>query len=465
MLPGTQKVLQALQRDDTTPADIAQRLEASRRLGVPSTVGDVGGPNTQALATAVTQKPGPGVQNYVDSTIARMKGTPDRVHELVNRALAPDDYLAQLDKLQQALYSNAKPLYDAAYGQFPSVNSPQLMEVLDTPAGKRAARRAVTMMRNAREPIGNADVTGMVHAPSLKFWDYFKRGLDDTINKAERTGYTGEGKILRGMRNTVRDELDRATTLPNGVSPYAAARQQYAGDLEVRDALQTGRDKFLTMTNEALRRTLDPMSFAEKDAFRSGAAESLFNQANKAGNPARRLLNLPGVAQKYQALFDKPSDYQRFMDGLSQEADNFDRARTRVAMAARARNASAAQEISEWPGLGEGSYEATLALAGHPEWAGARIARSLARRMMPKATADEASSLLGLTAGPEARNAMRLLQEQGERLSAARARVLHAGTQAGSLAGFMATPAPWGNRPGQRQSPGGFARGGLAYAH
>lgn len=467
IVPGVKKFIGAMERDALTPSELLDRIEAARRIGVPSTVGDVGGPNIEGLAHAVTQKPGPGVQSYVDQLIARNRGAPARVQEIVNKGLAPDDFTTQLEKLQSALYGNAKPLYEQAYEQFPSVNSPKLMEILDTPAGKRAARRAFTMMRNAREPIGTTDATGMVRSPSLKFWDYFKRGLDDTINKAERTGYTGEGSVLRGMRNDVRNELDRVTTLPNGASPYAQARAQYAGDLEVRDALLMGRDKFGSMTPRALQEAMQPMSWAEKDALRSGAAEYLFNQIAKTpagGNTAGKLINTPAVTQKFQAMFDQPGDYKRFSEALQQEASNFDRARGQIAMAARARNASATQELSEWPGLNEGSYEATLAAAGHPEWAGARLVRMLATKMMPKNTADEAAQLLQLQGGPEAKVAMQLLQEQAGRLANAQARSRNLGTLAGGVIGNVTAPGPWGNLPQQSTSPTGFARGGLVNA-
>ncbi len=467
ILPGVKKVIGALARDELKPSDILNRLEAARRVGVPSTVGDVGGPNVQGLAHAVTQKPGPGVHQYVDSLIERNRGAPARVQEVINKGLAPDDYTTKLDQLQGALYGNAKPLYEEAYNQFPAVKSTVIHDIMGTPSGRKAALRAFRMMQDAQEPIGQADATGMIRNPSLRYLDYTKRALDDMINKEERSGATSQGNILRNMRNSLRDELDRATTLPGGTSPYAAARAQYAGDLEVRDALLMGRNQFGSMTPRALQEAMNPMSWAEKDALRSGAAEYLFNQIAKTpagGNTAGKIINTPAVTQKLQAMFDQPGDYKRFSEALQQEAQNFDRAKGQIAMAARARNTAAAQSMDEWPGLHEGSYEATLAAAGHPEWAGARLIRALAAKMTPKETADEAASLLGLQGGPEAKAAMQLLQEQSDRLGAAQARVRNASTLTGALTGNLTAPAPWGNLPQQQSNPGGFRRGGLVHA-
>ena len=65
--------------------------------------------------------------------------SPARVGEQVNQALKPDNYLTKSQELTDALYANAKPLYEAAYQQFPAVKSQALYQLMNTPSGQEAA--------------------------------------------------------------------------------------------------------------------------------------------------------------------------------------------------------------------------------------------------------------------------------------------------------------------------------------
>lgn len=443
---GSQKVIKALGQDQTTVDEIQARLNKSRRLGVPSNVGDVGGPNVQALATGVATKPGPKVGQYVQGLDDRQDSANERVSDLVNKALKPDDYTTKLSELTTNMYQNAKPLYQQAYAQFPKVKSNVIYDILDTPSGAKAAKQAFKLMQDAGEPIGQPDVTGAVKKPSLQYLDYVKRSLDDMVEKNERAGNMNQARVIRTMRNNLRDELDTVTQGPNGQPGfYQQARAQYAGDLEVLDALKMGRDDFGKMTSRDLTNATAGMSFAEKDALRTGAAENLFQQVastSDSTNPASKLAGNQKIRDKVRTLFDTDADYNKFMDGLTQEMHNFNQSRQIIATATRSRASDAASDLSPTGHMGEAAYDATLGAAGHGLWMGARAAKFLGNKLMPSDTAEGAADILGTTS---AKGPLDILKAHANQLQNRVSMSDMAGlTSAGAASGALA-PDPWSN--------------------
>jgi hypothetical protein len=327
--------------------DLTSAVRDDRRLGVPSTIADMPEmTSSRGLTRAALTKDTPAGRDFSDDLKARQGQANDRVGDAVNTALAPDPYLQQTDHLKEQLYKNASPMYDAAYKAFPQVQSPTLFSIMNTPAGNEAAKRAFIKMQNKQRPIGQVNPqTGLVDKPSLEYLDNVKRALDDMIIREEGSGATyqptDDGQILRGMREKLRNELDAATALPNGQpGPYQQARQQYAGDLEVLDALRSGREDFKGLSPEALQQKVAGMSFAEKDAYRSGVAEFLFRQLGSRGenpnvNPAAKILNNPDIADKVGALFDNPRAATRFMSTLQRESEMFDTSKPLITTATK----------------------------------------------------------------------------------------------------------------------------------
>lgn len=333
--PGERKVIESISSDNPNLNDVATRLRKDAQLQVPSTLGEVAGPRTTGLAQAALGKDTPESAAYGAQLQQRQAGATGRVQDILNKGLMPSpgpgQFAAHEKQLQDALYANAKPLYEQAYQQFPAVQSQAIYGLMNTPSGSQAAKNAFRMMQDARIPIGQQDATGMIQHPSLQYLDYVKRALDDMITKEEGSGVgyqaTNQGRLLRQMRNEFRDDIDKATQLPNGQPGlYQQARQQYGGDLEVLDALRTGRDDFNKMTPDVLRTSMANMSFAEKDAFRSGVAEHLFNRVGNAAdnrNAAQVVMGTPALKEKLAAMFDRPQDATKFLDALDRESELF----------------------------------------------------------------------------------------------------------------------------------------------
>lgn len=454
---GASKVISAVGSDGTTLDALGQKLTAASK-GVPSTtLADVAGPRAQALARAAATRPGTAGDAVTAQLADRNQAANARVSDIVNKALKPDDYGTKMEELTQNLYQNAKPMYEAAYAANPAVKSPAIMNILNnTDAGPKAARIAMKLMKNDGVPIGPTDALGMVRSPSLQYLDYVKRAMDSMVETAEPNGVSSTvGRSIRGVRNQLRDALDTATTDASGNSPYAAARQQYAGDLEVRDALKMGREDFNKMSPQDLARATQSMSFAEKDALRSGVAEHLFRQVGSTPyttNPAQKIANVPDVANKLQSLFDKPSEYQQFIQSLSQEMHNFNRAKGVLSSASSGKTADANAGLGAGH-TGEAMYEATLGAAGHPVWAGARAARWLSDKLMKNDTAGQAATILNTPGGAKGKAAIQGLKDQAARIGDRLARGNTAGLTTAGATGPVLAPNPWGNLSQQQQNP------------
>jgi len=326
------------------------------------------GPRGQALAQTALAQPDLKSQAFATQLGQRQAGTAGRVEDAVNQGLAPSTpFGAEQTKLVQALKTNAKPLYQQAYAQFPAIQSQELLNILKTKPGKAAAKKAAQLMQMDGLLPGKPDVMGMVRKPSLQFLDYVKRALDDQVGGARRAGNNNEARLLGGMRDRLVNELDTATTLPTGGSPYQAARQQYQSDAEVLGALNDGLNDFKKLTPEQVRAKIGAMSFSARDAYRSGVGEYLFRQIGnvKQGNPALAIMGTSDMKAKLAAMFDDPKKAQAFIAGLQREADMFSRTRGL---------------------LSQGQRGARMAIQGGPGVAGT-IAKSASHSINPKLAA------------------------------------------------------------------------------
>lgn len=328
--PAQRRVLDMLQEQRRSPADVVAGVRRQQRMGIPAMAMD----DPALRSTADSVLPETGLQN-ASTILQRLKdrasGLEERTTDRVNQALKPDDYFEQVEKLKNDLYTNSKPLYDAAYAANPSVKSKVLPKLLETPDGKKAVKTALRIMRNEGKKIGKQDAMNMVSAPSLEFLDKVKQGMDQLITKEEGHGMdykaTPLGKSMRGLRDALVNELDTATTPAKGESLYKQARAQYAGDLELLDALQSGRDNFSKLQPQQLDKLLAGMSFAEKDAFRTGVAQNLFEALQSPTtdvNSARRIIGSTAMQAKLRTMFDSDKQFELFKTALEREAELHD---------------------------------------------------------------------------------------------------------------------------------------------
>lgn len=435
------RILAGLENEGLSPDDWIKQVLRAQRLGVPMTPMDTGGIEMRALGEAAMHPENPETREVYREIVDRQAGSRERVDEQINRALKPDDYFVREKELRKELKANAKPLYDELAKKYPYLKSESLMQLMNTPSGKKAVKEATKAIRDRPgATLGKQDAMGMITKPSIEFLDAVKDELDDMINDEEMSGgeykATKKGKRLRDLRNALRNEVDTLTTDPKtGVSAYKEARAQYAGDLEIKDALRFGRHEFLKLPAGELREKVKDMNFSELDALRTGVAQALFERTGKTGrrvNPADKVIDSSEMKDRLKLLFDKPKEFEIFQEAMNLEMRMFDESKSTMS---RGKNVlSTVKDPNERFATKVVKKAPTLGITSPVQWALRLIRRK------PELGKKESAEILRLlrtndTAGLKALEA-RLTPKVG-RAAARRGRVGKA-TMAGAAAGVAA---------------------------
>ena len=341
------KVNTALERSGITPSEAAASMSLDRAAGIPSTLANTTRP-TVGLAEIVTAKSERAGDTLGDVLEANKAGGRERVVGQARRGIGnKGDFYQQEQDMVQNLRANANDLYEDAY-KFGTVNDPTITRVLQNPRFKTFFDEAKKIADNERlaaelrgedpskyvlDDIFIADELGNIalsKLPDVRTLDYIKRGMDAVVNK----GYKGEGmssaeaNSLKGLKRAMVGALDKATEV-DGVSAYKVARQQYAGDAEVLDALRTGMNDFKKLDPEQIVSMMKGFSTAEKEAFKTGAVRSIYATVMDPSsniNAAQRLIGSPEMKDRLMPLFPSQAKFDLFKAALDREHQLFQQA-------------------------------------------------------------------------------------------------------------------------------------------
>ena len=341
------KVNTALERSGITPSEAAASMSLDRAAGIPSTLANTTRP-TVGLAEIVTAKSERAGDTLGDVLEANKAGGRERVVGQARRGIGnKGDFYQQEQDMVQNLRANANDLYEDAY-KFGTVNDPTITRVLQNPRFKTFFDEAKKIADNERlaaelrgedpskyvlDDIFIADELGNIalsKLPDVRTLDYIKRGMDAVVNK----GYKGEGmssaeaNSLKDLKKAMVGALDKATEV-DGVSAYKVARQQYAGDAEVLDALRTGMNDFKKLDPEQVVSMMKGFSTAEKEAFKTGAVRSIYATVMDPSsniNAAQRLIGSPEMKDRLMPLFPSQAKFDLFKAALDREHQLFQQA-------------------------------------------------------------------------------------------------------------------------------------------
>lgn len=294
-------VTRALARDQVTP----RSLQAP--AGKPAVLADLGGENTLGLARGAQATPSDAKQRLADFLHGRQADQPTRVLTDLETAAGRQnenvhDTAEQLIAQRKA---NAKPLYDKVRDVI--VDDP---EVIATINGSPYFKRAHTIGRQIAREEGinlpplikeSLDADGNVireQVPqSVQAIDYTKRGLDALIERQYSRG--GMDKNLsRVLRDKLRGMLER---VDEAVPDYKAARQQFAGDSDLIDALEQGRN-FLKEDYRVTAKELSRMTDGEKELHTAGALDAIRQKIDEAPDGADVVKRIFGNPRKRDQL-------------------------------------------------------------------------------------------------------------------------------------------------------------------
>lgn len=308
-----EKILQSVKDAGISLKDlVSMSKEDYQRLGIPSSIAHYLPETTEAVITKGGTKQVAKLEQKLASTQA---GETKRVESKLKQALKPTDYYADQDALTATLRDNAKTVYDAAYLHGP-VNDPEVLKFLDLPQFKQARKEAQILLEAEGRSVP-------LNTNTVEELDQVKRGLDRLIEK-ETDATTGKvtslGRVYTNKKNEFLSALDAA------VPEYGIARAQYAGDLEVKNALSMGKKEFNVLDPEQITQFMATASEAEKQAFRTGAMRHLQNTIFDRPNAAGRIVNSEKMNDKLRSMFDTSAEYDLVKAAIDKEALLYQRA-------------------------------------------------------------------------------------------------------------------------------------------
>lgn len=370
-----EKLSGAMKESNLTPQQIEQMMAKDRSMGVPSTVANVDYALAD-LAEAVAQRTGKGTRK-VEKTLTQQKaGARERAYQQVSKGLQPGNYYDDEAKLVKDLRSKAGSMYDEAYA-WGDVDDPKIMRALGRPELQSAyktardiaeAQKSLAIIRGEDpskfdlpeiyKPTGKftdsgAEVLELTKLPDVRTLDFMKRALDAQI----KTGYASDNAAVKANTATlkeIRNEL--RDTLKESVPPYKKALSEYSGDMEVIDAMRSGLSDFGKLDSEQVVKMVADMGRAEKEAFRTGVARSLYGQIMDPStnfNAASRIINSPETVAKLQPLFEEPAHFRLFQTAMEREAQLFQQANKILGGSQTAKRGAMREALDEGPGVGE----------------------------------------------------------------------------------------------------------------
>jgi hypothetical protein len=423
------KLNTALAQTGATPQQIEKMMRQDTSMRVPSVVANTS-PGTAKLAETVAQRSGAGSLRIEKALTDQKLGAKERTHQQVAAALKPGNFYDDEQRLVSELRAGAKTVYDDAYAHG-AVDDPRIMQVLQDPefagffekAKAIANKEAMAAKLSGQDPAkymlpeiyklgkdraGNTIVES-VQTPDVRTLDYIKRGIDATIDDAYKGKgmSTAEASALRDLRKVFVNAIDE------NVPAYQFARQAYAGDMEVIDALRKGMNDFNKLDHEQVVNLVKGMGPAEKEAFRTGVSRDLYGKImGPSGNmnAAQRIIGSPEMQAKLQPLFDNPAQFNLFKSALERESQLFNQSNRILGGSQTGQRIEMQKQFEE--GQGIGSAVADAISGGFWNSLTNLASRATRNASMSEQTADKLSEMLMSKSPKDVAAVVKLLEEQ-----------------------------------------------------
>lgn len=334
-----EKVLQAFNRAKLTPEDVQKSLDDAL---VPDTmIADVGGEATRRLSRASANVSGEGADIATKALDERQLGLGDQIADDVGSILGGNKSSVEaLEEIADRQKLNANNDYDKAFnldGKPVTVNSDKLKGFANLPAFDEAFDQARNLAKldGFSFPDKINDFSKQANF-SLKELHYIKMGVDEVLGLAKRgNSKTSIGKGLQRGLNKKRAEfikiIDDASPKVNGESSYKIARNKFAGDAKMAEAVEEG-EKFFKYKPEELDRIISKMSASEKEAFRIGVADALrakVENTRDLADAGKKIFGNKRQRNQLKATFPDAKSFEMFEKRMIERANQtITRART-----------------------------------------------------------------------------------------------------------------------------------------
>ncbi len=358
-------VKQALEYDKTNIDEAIKYV--LERSGKSYSLADIG-PSSRAYLDAVNVLPGPGKKTAMDFLIKRNGGALNRIKSDLTDAFGEQgSYFDTYKAMEQVRKSSGQKMYQNAFETKVPVSS-ELTSIMKTDVMQDALNTAYKISNAEKVKLPNlfigkngklytqkgAEVTDI----DTKFLHYIKLGLDDTIYSSKR-GQTPVGNVLLRANTQIKNEF--LDYLDSSNPAYKSARDQWAGNSSILDALESGRNILKPSTNvDELADQITKMSQSEKLAFRNGVMNTIIDKmessvfeegAGRGTNLAYNIIKTPKNKKLLQLTFPQnpqgTKSFNKFISKLEDEIQVKDTANTVVGNSATVGRAEALAQIKK----------------------------------------------------------------------------------------------------------------------
>jgi hypothetical protein len=426
------KIYDQLENEGMKPGDVLATSIDDYSMNVPSMFANAS-PSLVRLADAAANRAGRAsamVRNAFDEL---KEGSRERVMQQARTGISGRNYFQDEADAVSRLRADAKSDYDKAYA-FGSVMDPRINQVLENPKFAEFFKRAQQIADNeasaaelrGQNPAqfklqelykiktdkdGNMIGFEKTAVPDVRTLDYIKRGIDSVIESGfEGKGITKpEANSLKELRKAFIEAVDQATVDPKtGKSAYAEARRNFAGDMEVIDAMRVGYNDFNSLASEEVQMLMKNMSNAEKEAFRTGAVRNIYSMIMDPSNDinaGKRLVGSPEMRAKLAELFDSDAKRDLFMAAAQREREMFEQASKLLGGSPTVPRREAIDRLEEGSNFGEmvaqainqGGFKDALVMIASRAMSKAKmtddVAEEVAKRLLSKNPAEVAAAV------------------------------------------------------------------------
>ena len=323
-------------------AKIAELAELAASYGIDNLPFGGLSPELSRLTENVVNTPSGEQADLARRLFNTQSSAPQRVKSLAKDAVPTPDYFATEESVLKTLRDNAERNYGSGW-QNVEVRDPRIMQVLDDPAIRSAYMDALGnsrlqqqeailngvdpsqyKLREIFDPIMDAEgaVVGLSPtgkmAPDMGTLNQVKIALDRKISSLYASGQGGQATSLRGLRDAFVKRLDEV-----GPAEFKAARNQYKGDIEIKEALEQGKNS-AGLRWQQFGKFMKDYSLGEQQAFKTGFMQQVlkgFEDTGTRQNFAKNLLKENSL-KKFQSVMD-PGEFQVFEAALRREEQLF----------------------------------------------------------------------------------------------------------------------------------------------
>lgn len=378
-----------------SPQRAVGATRATQAFDVPMPFGMVT-PELAALSERVLAKQKPTSRDLAQTLVEAQAGAGERVAQQAREALPTSrDFFDAQGAITQRLRQIGDQDYKKAYA-VGTVRDPQIESIIKNPELASIWKEAQSLARlEGRELdvkleavfdeggalVGVKPTQDAI--PDVAALDYFKRALDTQIDAGFRGSASGGKARAAALRDSIRKPL--LERLDELVPEYKAARSKYAGDLEVREALDYGRDMLSKKFRpQEVQKRLSEMSVAEREAVKTGALQGVLEpleDATRRGNVAQQIIGAGegGTSKlaKLKAVMD-PAEYDFFETALRLERDLYNRTSKATGGSRTVPLAQGVAQLDEMIGAGRLEDAVNFIMAG-PQGRAASLARWVSR--------------------------------------------------------------------------------------